>query len=759
YLNDGRGGFPTTITGTITLSNSSLYTSVIAVADLNGDGWLDVLALAPQGPAQLYLNAHQEPVTATLKFTTTQVPTITAPLAPVLAIGDLDGDADFDLVIGGESTLTRVYTNGGQANFSLAAAWLTATEATGATALALADVNRDDRLDLVLGFDGRPAQVFLNQDRAGFIPANTIGEARGRVAALIAGDLNGDLTPDLAIAYLRVIGKSLQTLAIYTNTVTNEQPAFGKTSDLSFVNNDTPMTLALGDVNNDGASDLAVGFGKTSGFTPTRNRIFFNDGRARFNRGDAQLLGPGTDPTFAVALADLNDDGRLDLIAANYQDRHGIYFTAPAAPRLTFAASQVGQGDHFASVAIGDLDGDHAPDIVAGVAKEPNETPVALTCLRNRGDLNISPPVAEDCGIPTTAYSLALADLDNAKGLDIVVGSVAGTPDYVVYNDGHGHFAARAPLLLSTTVSGTESVAVADLNNDEWPDIVAGSKRQSAIYLNDGQGGFSAAIALGGPTDPTISMAIGNLNNNDIWPDIVVGNDQAANAVYFNDGTGHFAAKPKWPFGSEFEGTRSLALGDLDRDGDLDLVVANFYAPNVVYFNDGSGQFTSERATYLGTIDNKTYSVALGDFDGDGALDIVAGTWATGPDIEFYELNNVVYLNNGRGGFSDANTVVLTRGKHFTRAVAVGDLNGDRKPDIVFADRYDPNGQSGRLMVYTNRLRDDVRASAQTIRLVPSGPITDVQGLAITHTLAYSLTAPNGGCDFRGMLEVSLDDK
>ncbi|MBK6432929.1 FG-GAP-like repeat-containing protein [Candidatus Amarolinea dominans] len=134
YLNNGRGGFPTEVRGTITLTNSS-PTSVIAVADLNGDGWLDVLALAPGAPAQLYLNAHRGTFTSRLLLT------ITSPLTPALVIGDLDGDADFDLVVGGANAMTRVYRNDGHAGFSPAPAWLTATEAMSATAMTLADVN------------------------------------------------------------------------------------------------------------------------------------------------------------------------------------------------------------------------------------------------------------------------------------------------------------------------------------------------------------------------------------------------------------------------------------------------------------------------------------------------------------------------------------------------------------------------------------------------------------------------------------------
>ena len=368
YLNNGRGGFPTTITGTITLSNSSAYTSVIAVADLNGDGWLDVLALSPQGPAQLYLNAHQAPLTATLKFTTTQVPTVsvTSSLTPVLAIGDLDGDADFDLVIGGEDAATRVYLNDGSAGFS-PAAWLTATEAMSATAMALAGVNGDGRLDLVLGFDGRPAQIFLNRHGAGFAPAAQIGAARGRVVALAAGDLNADRTPDLAIAYSDLRNKS-QTIDVYTTTIRSELAVLAqRASSLAFSDNDIPMTLALGDVNNDDALDLAVGFGERSGSAATRNRVLFNDGRARFTQGDVQYFGSGADRTYAVALADLDNNGSLDFIAATHKERHRIYFAQSGAPPLVFAQAQGGESREYLSLALGDLDGNGTLDAVAGV--------------------------------------------------------------------------------------------------------------------------------------------------------------------------------------------------------------------------------------------------------------------------------------------------------------------------------------------------------------------------------------------------------
>ena len=735
YRNDGRGRFP--ITSAITLPNPSQDTRIVAVASLDGDTSLDILALAPGQPAQLYLNPGQGFVTPTLLLTGT------VPLTPVLAIGDLDGDADFDLVIGGEMSATRVYLNDGHAGFS-AAAWLTATEATSATAMTLADVNVDGWLDLLLGFDGRPAQVFLNRGGARFAPAVKIGEARGRVVALAAGDLNGDRTPDLAIAYSDLRNRS-QSIDVYTTTIKSELAVLTRRSaSISFTDNDTPLTLALGDVNNDDALDLAIGFGDRSGSAASRNRVLFNDGRARFSPGDVQFFGSGADRTYAVALADLDNNGSLDFIATNHQERHRIYFTQSSGPQLVFAGNPGGPRRAYLSLALGDLDGNGTLDVVAGA---------------DAGQLAYLHGDQSNFGVSATTNSLAIADLNKDGAPDIVAGSGSPTPNYIYYNDGSGSFPVTRAITLGAGVSDTWSVAVGDLNRDGWPDIVAGSKRQSAIYLNDSKGGFpvTRTYALGGPTDPTTSVAVGDLNR-DGWPDIVVGNENAANAVYFNDGTGHFSSAPDWRFGSEFEATKALALGDLNGDGDLDLVVANFYAPNVVYFNQGDGKFSTERAAYLGTLDNKTYSVALSDFDNDGALDIVAATWATADDVTWQTLDNAVYLNDGHGGFSNDRTVVLTRGKHYTRAVAAGDLDADGKPDIAFADRYDPNDATGRLMFFLNRRRADSHRSLETIHLTTDGPITNQADLSATHRLTYSLAVPNGGCDFVVAREISLDN-
>ena len=123
-------------------------------------------------------------------------------------------------------------------------------------------------------------------------------------------------------------------------------------------------------------------------------------------------------------------------------------------------------------------------------------------------------------------------------------------------------------------------------------------------------------------------------------------------------------------------GSTAVALGDLDADGDLDMVVANGFSDvaNRVYINDSTGSYT-DSGQALGT--NNTTSVALGDVDGDGDLDIVMAN----------ELGrgSRVYNNNGAGIFSDSGQALGTDDSQF---VALGDVDGDGDLDMVVANRF-----------------------------------------------------------------------
>ncbi len=129
------------------------------------------------------------------------------------------------------------------------------------------------------------------------------------------------------------------------------------------------------------------------------------------------------------------------------------------------------------------------------------------------------------------------------------------------------------------------------------------------------------------------------------------------------------------------EDSANVSMGDLDGDGDLDLVLAKGrHTPLLdrVLLNDGKSGFVSSD---LGPAADRTYTAALADLDGDGDLDVLTSNDT--PD------RKLVYLNNGKGQFTVAGTWGVP--KWSTRNAAVADLNGDSRIDVIAANRPGPS--------------------------------------------------------------------
>jgi hypothetical protein len=243
-----------------------------------------------------------------------------------------------------------------------------------------------------------------------------------------------------------------------------------------------------------------------------------------------------------------------------------------------------------------------------------------------------------------------------------------------------------APREYKTVPNGGDSFVVRDLDGDGRPDLAAANLDRGvvAVLTNSGAGRFERLGTFRTGAKPDWLEA-GDLDG-DHSPDLVTTNaDGGTVSVLLNNGAGSFRPKADYRVG---EVPSSVAIGDVDGDGSADLVTANQLPPDTssILLNNGDGTFRAGRTFSTG------HDVALSDVDGDGSQDLVA---------LHGEKHVAVFLNAGGGSFEDR---VDYRTGDGPTAIAIGDVNGDRRRDLVTANfGIEPMGVGYTLSVLMNK--------------------------------------------------------
>jgi len=287
------------------------------------------------------------------------------------------------------------------------------------------------------------------------------------------------------------------------------------------------------------------------------------------------------------------------------------------------------------SVALGDVNGDGFLDVVVGNLNQENQLLLQTTVVSN-GQLvsnGWALPFVLPGGSATSTRSILLHDVNKDGFLDVVVGNVNQENQLLLQTTvvSNGQLVSNGwalPFVLPGGSANTLSMALGGLNNDDGNDdgfvdiVVGNSDGENQLLRQTSADTWESAILPGGSAN-TQSISLGDVNN-DGRLDIVVGNLNQENQLLLQAADGSFNLDFNFP-NSGTETTLAVALGDVDNDGRLDLVVGNQGANELYLQTRNLGWTKSSDADFPGGIDEDSASVALGDMIKDGLLDVVVG--------------------------------------------------------------------------------------------------------------------------------------
>ena len=708
---DGAGTFG----ARIVISNSENSIGMAATGDVDGDGDPDVAWVIPTLDKLTWAENQNG------SFGNLIVVTSSADAVRHVVMANVDADADLDMV-------TASYSDNRVAWYEnvngLGTVWTThvvSTAVDGAVAVLAVDLDGDLDLDLVaLAAISDSVSWFENTNGLGsFGPQQVLTSGPiDNPSWVCTADWDGDGDADLGVAgrnsrALYVLDNELGTTGTFAPPLELETPdvrqvalvdvtgdgdadvvvtdyeggnlfwfenldGAGTFGPQRLISNDTylPRSVAGGDVNGDGRADVVASI---TTFSADAKVVWFEnlDGLGAF--GPRRSVWVTTASANLLTLTDLDGDSDLDILVLSESTNFAGWFNntdglGSFSPVITVSSSV----DDPRGAAVADLDGDN--DLDVALASSDDNTIAWHANLDGRGALfgpqNVVTMAARG------ATWVAAGDLDGDGDVDLA--STSTLDDKVAwYENLNGTGAFGNQRIVSTRFENPNVVRMADVNGDGSLDLVAGFGDNSlAWYANtNGKGTFSEGSIVSTAGDTVVSLDVGDIDGDgDI--DFITGSAGDDAAQWFVNGEGilglSFGARTVVTF--SVNTPRSAWPADLDRDGDLDIVVVDGTENNVVWYENENGLFAFGPENVVTTLTLDARDALAADVDGDGDLDIVSVS---------YSDDKIAWYENLDGAGSFGPQVVVSTSFDAPIAVFAGDIDGDGRMDLATASFED----------------------------------------------------------------------